>query len=284
MEIHRESRRARYKIAKYLGYTFAFLSYYSGIIWLYSILRKKLWRRFRIIVLAYHRVTDDVENPDMEVSLKDFEWQIKYLKQHYKIVTLNTVVNILRDNGETREDCVALTFDDGYVDNFFNVYPTLKKHRLPATFFIVSGLIDRDKDRLTSDQIIKMKKDGFDFGGHTISHPILAKIGVDKASEEIIFSKKEIENVLAEKIRFFAYPKGGKNHYTEDTKSLVKEAGYQAAFTTQIGEIRKESDLFALNRIVVNHCPFFVFKARASGVVENRFVQFILKALKGRMH
>jgi len=284
MGIYREVRRARSKIAKCLGYTFAFLSYYSGIIWLYSTLRKRLWRHFRIIVLAYHRVTDDVENPAMEVSLKNFNRQIKYLKKHYRIATLNTVLNILRDNGEAREDCVALTFDDGYVDNFFNVYLTLKKYGLPATFFLVSGLIDKDKRRLTSGHIINMKKDGFDFGSHTVSHPILAEIGVDKASEEIIFSKEEIENVLTERTEFFAYPRGLKNDYTEDTKSLVKETGYQAAFTAEIGEIRKGSDLFELNRIIVRHCPFFVFKARVSGVVESRLIQFILKALKGRTY
>ena len=90
----------------------------------------------RAVVLMYHRVAKSPNDPwQLCVSPEHFEQQLQVLT-NYNVVPLPAVVNNLPKKG------IAITFDDGYIDNYTAARPLLEKYQLPATFFITTGNID----------------------------------------------------------------------------------------------------------------------------------------------
>ncbi len=74
---------------------------------------------------------------------KVFEAQIRFLQQHFKIVSLATLVKNIRESNPAIDGQVALTFDDGLRNNGLVAYPILQRLGAPATFFICPGVVDR---------------------------------------------------------------------------------------------------------------------------------------------
>lgn len=95
-------------------------------------------RRFQI--LAYHKVSPEAHPFFEAVDPLVFEQQILFLKRCYKVMDLEELVERSR-RGEVPERAVAITFDDGYRDNYEHAFPILKRHGLPATIFLVTGVI-----------------------------------------------------------------------------------------------------------------------------------------------
>mgnify|MGYP003945291843 CR=1 FL=1 len=87
------------------------------------------------IVLMYHKITEqDLDIWDLAVSPDRFEQQLQVLKETMEIVSLKQLVTT-RSLFKNR---VAITFDDGYIDNFKIAKPILEKYDIPATFFVTS--------------------------------------------------------------------------------------------------------------------------------------------------
>lgn len=76
-----------------------------------------------------------------EVSKIDFEWHLAYIAKNYKIISLDEVVERIKNRNSLRGR-VVITFDDGFQDNYKNAYPLLKKYNVPATIFLTSGFIE----------------------------------------------------------------------------------------------------------------------------------------------
>lgn len=76
-----------------------------------------------------------------ETSTRDFEKQIVHLAKNYKIISLDEIVHRIKNRRSLRS-CVAITFDDGFRDNYEIAYPILKKYNVPATIFLTTGYID----------------------------------------------------------------------------------------------------------------------------------------------
>ncbi len=72
------------------------------------------------------------------LELKDFIEQIKYLKRHYNIVTMEEVIGASQGDEQLPVNSALLTFDDGYAEHFSHVYPVLKKHQLQGSFSMAS--------------------------------------------------------------------------------------------------------------------------------------------------
>jgi len=101
-------------------------------------------KKFKSFILVYHHVVNDDYNdcsPGNIYSLKrkDFENQIIYLKNNYEIVMLDQLINDLKNNRSINEK-IALTFDDGFKDNYELAYPILKKHNVPATIYLLGSV------------------------------------------------------------------------------------------------------------------------------------------------
>jgi peptidoglycan/xylan/chitin deacetylase (PgdA/CDA1 family) len=102
---------------------------------------------------------------------------------------------------------------------------------------------------ITSVQLKKLHESGMEIGGHTVNHPILAKLDEQSVAAEIIENKNFLENLLKNKIRYFAYPNGKlEKDYTLEHVGIVKQHGYQAALTTNWGINSHKSDRWQLLR------------------------------------
>jgi peptidoglycan/xylan/chitin deacetylase (PgdA/CDA1 family) len=96
-------------------------------------------RRFQ--VLEYHKVSTDPHPFFAPVHPAVFEKQMQFLSRCYKVMPLLELVE-RNQRGEVPERAVAITFDDGYRDNYEFAFPILKKYALPATIFIATGSIE----------------------------------------------------------------------------------------------------------------------------------------------
>jgi peptidoglycan/xylan/chitin deacetylase (PgdA/CDA1 family) len=278
MRVHKEEMK--YRIFWLIGAGLCAILYFSGIFWTYEFFRKRILKRYRTIVLTYHRIRDDGKDSDISVSTKNFKKQMQYLTKNFNVISLNTLLNNIENRADIPVDNVAITFDDGFKDNYLNAYPILKRYKLPATIFLISQLAGVREDMLDSDEIKIMKNDNIDFGSHTATHQTLSDTDIETATQEIFNSKVEIENMLDEEIHFFAYPKGKRKHFDNQIKQQVEASGYKAAFATENGEITSDCDLFELKRIGMRNFPFFVFQLRVSGLFESRLVFFIRSLLR----
>ncbi len=96
----------------------------------------------RLVVLAYHRVFAKFDALYPEVPDVDlFASQMKVLRDRFNVIRLSDGVEGLK-NGALPPGAVAITFDDGYADNYHVAFPVLRDLGLPATFFVATGYLD----------------------------------------------------------------------------------------------------------------------------------------------
>lgn len=277
---HRITDEVKYRFLWRIGVLVSMLLYFSGVTYIYVFYRKVLLKNYRSIVLTYHRVRDDDKYSDISVKTTSFNRQLKYLKKHFQVIPLRKNVSFLQEKGNRTNDQVSISFDDGFQDNFSNALPILKRHHFPATIFLVSDLVGKSNDMLNIDQIKTMQSSQIDFGSHTVNHSILSHLKENEIVDEVLRSKQDLEEILHTEVFLFAYPKGKRRHYNETAKAELEKAGYLAAFTTENGPLSKADDLYELKRIGIRECPFFVFKARVSGIYESRPFLFFRNLLK----
>ncbi len=91
-------------------------------------------------ILYYHRVNDDGDPFFPAISTSLFQAEMRYVARHYKVVSLSGLLEHL-ESGAT-ETALAITFDDGYEDNYTNAFPILQRYGLPATIFLSTGSMD----------------------------------------------------------------------------------------------------------------------------------------------
>ncbi|MGI8494772.1 MAG: polysaccharide deacetylase family protein [Pyrinomonadaceae bacterium] len=224
-------------------------------------------------VLAYHKI--DFPPKDALVRggftpLKRFARQMKFLKQQgYEFYTASEIIEFYLENNIFPDKGIALTFDDGWKDNYINAFPVLRDLDIKATIFLVPSCIgqtsvkvvaagEKPRRHLSKDEILEMSQNGIEFGSHTVNHFHLDKIKPEEIKYEVEESKNQIENLLQKPCKTFAYPAG---FFTETAQIAVRNAGYIAAFTTIYGD-DKNLNLFSLNRteILRRHRFLFQFK------------------------
>ncbi|MEW5767422.1 MAG: polysaccharide deacetylase family protein [bacterium] len=109
-------------------------------------------RRPKVIILSYHRVIDDYVRPQMAVSPATFEKQMNFLRNNFKVASLDEAMPFLKGEIPLKEDIVVITFDDGYRDNYTQAFPILRRYSLPATIFLTTNFIGTDR-RLWWDEV-----------------------------------------------------------------------------------------------------------------------------------
>jgi peptidoglycan/xylan/chitin deacetylase (PgdA/CDA1 family) len=99
------------------------------------------WRG--LLVLNYHRIGQASHSPlDRDLwsaTVEDFDRQIATIVRNFDVVGLGDLERVLRAR---RGRHVMITFDDGYLDNYTEAFPILKRHRATATFFVTTGFLD----------------------------------------------------------------------------------------------------------------------------------------------
>lgn len=102
---------------------------------------------------------------------------------------------------------------------------------------------------MTSEQVRELSNAGMDIGGHTVNHPILAKLSPAQARAEIEQGKLELEAITGAPVTLFAYPNGKPGaDYAAEHVAMIKELGFEAAVSTSRGASRNNIDLFQLPR------------------------------------
>jgi peptidoglycan/xylan/chitin deacetylase (PgdA/CDA1 family) len=113
-----------------------------------SLKQSARWLRSRFIngalILGYHRVDNaPFDSFSMGIIPQHFAEQLEVLHQQTHPMSLPDLMQGLRDNHLPRR-AVALTFDDGYADNLYQVKPLLERYQIPATVFVATGYIGRE--------------------------------------------------------------------------------------------------------------------------------------------
>jgi len=102
---------------------------------------------------------------------------------------------------------------------------------------------------MSTEQVRALHRAGMTIGGHTRSHPILARLADDEARAEIADGRRTLADIVGEPIALFAYPNGlPRTDYDARHVRIVREAGFKAAVTTSWGAARRDSDRFQLPR------------------------------------
>jgi peptidoglycan/xylan/chitin deacetylase (PgdA/CDA1 family) len=201
----------------------------------------------------------------LRVEPIEFEKQIKYLvDNNWTFLTMSELIE-KKDNLPYKS--VAITFDDGYEDNFTNAFPILKKYSLKATIYIVVDRHDREwsskrkeknssgelknEPKLSDEQITKLTNSGLiEIGSHTITHDNLPTLNKQQKIDEIQNSKIEIEKRFNIKCNSFCYPFG---LYDKEDIQIVKDSFYtNATITTKGIDNLTKLDLFELKRITIS--------------------------------
>ncbi|MFA5117613.1 MAG: polysaccharide deacetylase family protein [Candidatus Omnitrophota bacterium] len=226
-----------------------------------------LRHHYVVPVLMYHSVKPQVPQGNrLIVSSAAFDRQMEFLKRnHYNVVPLDEIVRLIRDKQPVPERTVALTFDDGYLDNYSVAFPVLKKYGLPATVFLIVNEIGRP-GMLTWEQVSIMRDSGLiSFGSHTLNHPYLIDVtSAEELKKELIGSRKVLEEKLGRPVNAFCYPAGG---FNPGVRQAVIDAGYSMALATNPGRDFADDDLFAFKRLRIseNAANLFVFWVESSG-------------------
>ena len=101
----------------------------------------------RPLILGYHRVVEDYaavardEMPSMLTSCEMFERHLDVVGQHYRFVSLDEIGERLASGEPFTERVAAVTFDDGYRDNYEYAFPILQRKGIPAAVFVVTNLV-----------------------------------------------------------------------------------------------------------------------------------------------
>ena len=102
-----------------------------------------------LVILMYHRVIQDnslinTVQPGMYVTVETFNKQMKYLRNNYKVISFGELIDLISKN-ESITNCLFITFDDGWVDNYTQAFKILKELEIPATIFLTTYYIGTNR-------------------------------------------------------------------------------------------------------------------------------------------
>jgi peptidoglycan/xylan/chitin deacetylase (PgdA/CDA1 family) len=234
-------------------------------------------------VLMYHKVNDVPGNP-LSVSIGLFEEQMGQLRDMgCTVVDLDSVLAHYGAGAPLPDRPVLITFDDGYRDNLAHAAPVLERYGYCAVIFVPLAYLD-DTRPLPHEERLAMRgliNETLDWGelreleaagvrveSHGISHRPLAALELDEATREIVLSKLRLEERLGRPVRSFAYVKGSEAHYRPVHLSLLRQAGYEVAFTSVSGPNGPDTDPLRLHRYNIEPYPARTFELVLAGACD----------------
>ena len=239
------------------------------IIWLAAAIAGFIHWQYVVPIVMYHSVSVLADPKNMtNVSVAVFERQMRFFKKHhYNVVPLARLAELMKNKRKIPAKTIAITFDDGYKNNYTFAYPILKKYNLPATIFIIVDEVARPQgDRLDWAQIKEMQASGLvTIGSHTLGPEPLINYKSDEALRAQIFdSKRLLEQALGVPVEIFSYPGG---MFNARIRQMVIDAGYKLAVATNPGKDYPRDDIFAIKRLRIseNSGNLFVFGVETSG-------------------
>ncbi|MBI5653671.1 MAG: polysaccharide deacetylase family protein [Chloroflexi bacterium] len=210
-------------------------------------------RGLRVPILMYHYISvpppdADKYRLDLSVTPANFEAQMEYLAvEGFTPITVSDLAAHLLYGAPLPPKPIALTFDDGYMDNYQYAFPVLKKYKFTATFNVITDFIDGKRPGyMTWNNLEELAMEGMEIGSHTISHPDLNRKSRAFQLNEIAGSKTIIESRIGTPVQTFTYPAG---NYDATTLDVLRQAGFVAALSEIQGTRQSTDNLLELRRI-----------------------------------
>ena len=219
-------------------------------------------------ILLYHQIASPPPRPmpfrSMFVRPKSFARQMSFLKMlGYQGLSLREAIPYIR--GEKHGKVAAITFDDGFTNNFENAAPILQTHGFTATNFIVvnqiggSNLWDQPlgivkTQCMNHSQISSWLDMGHEIGSHTLDHVNLCRVDDDQALKQIADSRAALEERFGTSIVSFAYPYGQE---APQHRIMAEKAGYSFAVVVKSRQ-SNNYDLFGMPRATVKRSDTLV--------------------------
>lgn len=209
--------------------------------WRFPALRKTWYLppRRGFVAMMYHHigVLEDPQEEQFPFTIRPemFERQLLFLKANgYTLISLTELETACKAGRSSVKKPVLLTFDDGHADNYFNLFPLLKKYNVPALIFLITDRVGTD-GYLTWQQVQEMQQSGLvSFGSHSCSHRRLRSLPDEEIVQELTQSKRVLEDKLGHPVTAFCYPFGA-GGFDKRVRPQVFKAGYLFDFSTKKG-------------------------------------------------
>jgi peptidoglycan/xylan/chitin deacetylase (PgdA/CDA1 family) len=209
-------------------------------------------------ILCYHAVESPAKGR-FSITPQEFLQQISYLiETGYSVIPLADLVDYLEGNLDSLPpNAVVITVDDGWKSTYDVFFQELGRLGLPFTAFIYPKFVIGGEASLTWDQIREMADAGVDIQSHTLSHAFLTRGRSGRGgsdyyqwlSNELVASKRILEEKTGQPVRFLAYPYGD---YDGVVAEATRKAGYSAALTCNYGPVTRGADPYRLRRVVID--------------------------------
>lgn len=209
----------------------------------------------KIPVLMYHNITNTDHIEDSQkftcVSLSKFKRDINYIKDYYTTILVDDLWKYVTQGIDLPNNCIMITFDDGYRSFYQYAYPILREQQVKATMSLIVNNINnpttKEIPKLTWDQIKEMYESGYvDFQSHSYdmhywptAFEATKRLGCLKQCNEsledyqtnikkdYLKSKYEIEDQIHNHVMSYFFPFG---KYTEDTNSILNSINCYITF------------------------------------------------------
>jgi biofilm PGA synthesis lipoprotein PgaB len=206
-----------------------------------------------LTVLQYHHVSSSTP-ASTSISPEQFNEHLLWLEDNnFQVVPLAEALAKIQAGKTLPDKTVAITFDDGYLDNYATAFPLLRQRNWPFTVFINSAPHDAGRTGWASwEQLREMSAAGASIANHTTFHGFLIrrKDGESKADWlerirlDIEFAERRIKEETNQSHKILAYPYGESN---QEIRQLVTEMGF-TAFGQQSGPVGASSNFTDLPR------------------------------------
>jgi peptidoglycan/xylan/chitin deacetylase (PgdA/CDA1 family) len=199
-------------------------------------------RVLNVPILMYHHVSSQPPATELNYGLtvtdEDFRAQLAYLNAHgFYAVLLPQVFSALYESTRLPSKPIALTFDDGYLDNYTDALPLLRAFHVRGEFNIISsyvGITLGVNSYMDWAQLKALVAAGMEIGSHTVDHQDLGLMPVVKIRSELRDSRYVLQQTLSVPVQFLAYPAGqpfarGDAAQGQVVLSLMPQYGYVGA-------------------------------------------------------
>ena len=236
-----------------------------------------LIRRPRLTILLYHRVNDELRD-GVTNGIEQFDSHMAILSQWAHVIDLESLIDPNFQLPVSFRPIVAVTFDDGYEDNFTVAAPILEKHRVPATFFVSTGFMDTERafphdveklgrtlPNMSWAHIRALASRAFAIGSHTVNHARISACSPEVLTRELSESAQTLAAQLGSTPTLFAYPFGGVSDASEMAIKTVFEAGYKLCCSAY-GGTNDNIELANIKRATISHAHSLIaFRAICQG-------------------
>lgn len=230
----------------------------------------------QVVVLMYHHISPNPEGK-ITITAELFSQHLdKLISDGYHVISLEQYTDSLEGKFIPPKKSVVITFDDGYESFYTEAYPELLKRNMPASVFVIAGIIDDDKDplpRLTWQQMREMQDHGMSFYPHSFNSHYLADLYptrrqkpclagriwlpsqkrwetreeyINRVTADLKAAKETMERNLGKPILHFAWPYGKDSVLAQN---IARQVGFKYFFYVDNRSFSAEPPFYYIPRL-----------------------------------